>query len=393
MNSCSIQTSFVIAWGGISACCGRLFGLVTLCVELQKLDVTKFEIYVMGVWIFAAVALVFAEYAVSIGTTEARYLPTSLTTSLVHMALEFYIFFRLMWLIAPSFLSLRHRISAIGDARALRTTSLILLELLTVTPSAKFVGIVGEFIPFAIGSLFVLGAFNKPIVCHATSNDITSLPSIGLSDSTSRLPRPYKPPDTSFRTYIPDHPFGRSSSPTMQIGPSVWPRTTGSSRGSTTISTTAPSIETAMVHVTSRLRPAYLRYTLSHDDHRYTSVNHITPAAPLLPNPHPITSTGDAWGSNDISDHLMLNKNQRKNRILSRQDEYVIPPNAQHAPPPPSRPQSANSILERLSYSVLSATEQHSSPIGTAVSNQSWMSLVRTAASLDPLPLPEKSDR
>jgi hypothetical protein len=73
------------------------------------------------------------------------------------MTLEVYILLRLMWFIAPGFLSLRHRLAAIGDARALRTASLILLELLTVIPGIKFVGIVAEFIPFAIGSLCVLG--------------------------------------------------------------------------------------------------------------------------------------------------------------------------------------------------------------------------------------------
>jgi hypothetical protein len=49
--------AFVVAWGGISACCGRLFGLVALCIELHKLHVTKFEIYAMVVLLFAAVGM------------------------------------------------------------------------------------------------------------------------------------------------------------------------------------------------------------------------------------------------------------------------------------------------------------------------------------------------
>ncbi|KIJ20057.1 hypothetical protein PAXINDRAFT_96331 [Paxillus involutus ATCC 200175] len=286
-GSGSSVCAFVVAWGGISACCGRLFGLVALCIELHKLHVTKFEIYAMVVLLFAAVALVFAEYAVSIGTTEflpqlgiylcyrVRYLPTSLTTSLVYMTLEVYILLRLMWFIAPGFLSLRHRLAAIGDARALRTASLILLELLTVIPRIKFVGIVAEFIPFAIGSLCVLGAFNKPIRCRATLDDGASFHSISISNLTPHF-RSYKSPSTSIHPHISNHPFamGRFTPSTIQIGPSaLWPHTTGNSQGSTATSTTAMSAETAMAHVASRLGPAFPRYTPPHD-HSYAAVEH-----------------------------------------------------------------------------------------------------------------------
>ncbi|KIK78189.1 hypothetical protein PAXRUDRAFT_111710, partial [Paxillus rubicundulus Ve08.2h10] len=286
-GSGSPACAFVIAWGGISACCGRLFGLVSLFIELQKLRVTKFEKYAMVVLLFAAVALVFAEYAVSIGTTEflpqlgtylcyrIRYLPTSLTTSLLYMALEAYILLRLMWFIAPGFLSLPHGIVAIGDARALRTASLILLELLTVIPGINFVGIVGEFIPFAIGSLCVLGAFNKPIRYQATLDDGASFHSISISKLTPHF-RSYKSPSTSIHPHISNHlsATGRSTPSTIQICPSVlWPHTTSNSWGSTATNRTALSAETAMVHIASRLRPASPRYTPPHD-HSYTTAEH-----------------------------------------------------------------------------------------------------------------------
>ncbi|KAF9247084.1 hypothetical protein BU15DRAFT_69926 [Melanogaster broomeanus] len=412
---------FVIAWGGISASCGRLFGLVTLCLELQKLDVTTIEKYAMGVWIFAAIASVFAENATSIGTTD--YLPTALTKSLVFIALEFYIFLRLMWLIAPGFLSLRHRVGAIGDSRALRTASLILLELLTVVPGAKFVGIVGEFVPFTIGSLVVLAAFNKPILCHATPDDGASLSWIGATDPAPHLPRSYKTLSI-IHPHIPNHPYvvGGSSPSTIRITPSVlWPHTTGSARGSIEGSTTALTDETATVHIASRMRPACPRDTPPHV-HSHTAVKRLSPATSPRP-PSLAAYTSHTLDDNDVPDGPMPNKSQHKNRILSRQGEYgarfeaeqedrvqrrvlpippslrlVIPPKAQHTPAPSTRPQSASSPLygsdiirrntrKSLSHLFLSATEKHSS------SGHSWMSLVRSAVSADPLPLPETPDR
>lgn len=48
---------------------------------------------------------------------------------------------------------------AMKDPRVLRGLSLILLELLTAVPTATFTDILGEFIPFSIGALAVLGQF------------------------------------------------------------------------------------------------------------------------------------------------------------------------------------------------------------------------------------------
>lgn len=43
------------------------------------------------------------------------------------------------------------------DVRILKGLSLVLMELLTIVPSATFTSIPGEFIPFSVGSLAVLG--------------------------------------------------------------------------------------------------------------------------------------------------------------------------------------------------------------------------------------------
>ncbi|KIJ70523.1 hypothetical protein HYDPIDRAFT_23623 [Hydnomerulius pinastri MD-312] len=442
----SSACAFLVAWGGISASCARLFGLFTLCLELRRLHVMRFEIYMMCIWVIVAIAFVFAEYATNVGTTgflpqlntylcyRVRYLPTSLAASLVSLSLESYVLLRLLSLIAPDFLDLRHRVGAIGDTRALRAASLLLLELLTMVPSAVFISIVGDFVPFTVGSLLVLAAFNSPIAKQAFVDDFAFLPPLSTSNPSAHVSRLYKSPSISIHAYIPDHPFatGRSSSSTIQIGPSVlWPHSTASIRDSMRSNTTAPSVETAKVHVASRVQPARPRYTLSPDE-RHTTGEPATPTPSTPSSPQPVSS------SCGTQDHKVKPPGEDKpvrQRILSRQDEYaarldreweeserrrglpiprclqvVVPSEVQFTPPPSSRPQSASSVLYgsdiirpntlssmdnskgRSSHTVRS-TADYSSPVGTAVSGQSWMSLVRSAASADPQRAPERLDR
>jgi hypothetical protein len=77
--------------------------------------------------------------------------------SVMFMSLELYIIGRLLSLIAPPFLELKHRIGAVTDTRVLRALSLLLLELFLLVPGVKFIGTVGEFVPFSVGALIVLG--------------------------------------------------------------------------------------------------------------------------------------------------------------------------------------------------------------------------------------------
>jgi hypothetical protein len=56
---------------------------------------------------------------------------------------------------------------ALTDLRVLRGLSLMFMELLTIVPAATFTGIVGEFIPFSIGALAVLGQCFSITFSHA----------------------------------------------------------------------------------------------------------------------------------------------------------------------------------------------------------------------------------
>lgn len=85
------------------------------------------------------------------------FLPTSLVSSLIFFALELYAAIRILLFITPSFLQMKHRTGILKDSNLIRTISLIVFELLTIVPSAIFTRTLGEFIPFSIGALGVLG--------------------------------------------------------------------------------------------------------------------------------------------------------------------------------------------------------------------------------------------
>jgi hypothetical protein len=75
------------------------------------------------------------------------------------ITLELYMIGRLLSLIAPPFLEFRHRIGAVTDTRVLRALSLLLFDILNLVPGVKVIGIIGEFVPFSIGALIVLGVY------------------------------------------------------------------------------------------------------------------------------------------------------------------------------------------------------------------------------------------
>lgn len=57
----------------------------------------------------------------------------------------------------------RHVFVWLGDFRVRQAFSLLLLELLTMVPSALFTGILGEFIPFSLGAVIVLSMSRFPV--------------------------------------------------------------------------------------------------------------------------------------------------------------------------------------------------------------------------------------
>ena len=80
-------------------------------------------------------------------------------TSAVNFFIELYIVVRFITLQLPFFRIRRDR-KVFADLRLFRALSLLLLDILTVYPSIRFVNIAADYIPSALGMILVLIAFN-----------------------------------------------------------------------------------------------------------------------------------------------------------------------------------------------------------------------------------------
>jgi hypothetical protein len=69
---------------------------------------------------------------------------------------ELYAITRFYFLLVPSFLRFHHKIQALKDIRLGKALSLLILDLLTVVPSAKPISIAADYIPFVVGVIIVL---------------------------------------------------------------------------------------------------------------------------------------------------------------------------------------------------------------------------------------------
>lgn len=90
----------------------------------------------------------------------------SLVSSLLNIVVEVYLIFRTLFLLVPSFLRPTHKIRALMDIRLGRASSLLLLDLLTIVPSAMRLNLAADFIPFSISVIIVLSTYNLELLPH-----------------------------------------------------------------------------------------------------------------------------------------------------------------------------------------------------------------------------------
>jgi len=141
------------------------------------------------------------------------------------------------------------------------------MELLTIVPSVTFTSVLGEFIPFSIGSLAVLSAFNHFTPDMADLRMTSIPPSINTSLTRSLVPTvhsvdlpavnpPLSPPSphqTPYSQSIRNHPFAAKSlfHATAQVD--NWQLQSMSARSSFSIdSAKANSIKGVVIQVASR---------------------------------------------------------------------------------------------------------------------------------------------
>jgi len=86
-----------------------------------------------------------------------RFIPTSLVSSILNVVLELYIIIRSLSLMQPP----RMKLTIVQNATIVQAGSLLLFDLLVVVPNTTYTDLVAEFVPFSVGALGVLAAFNS----------------------------------------------------------------------------------------------------------------------------------------------------------------------------------------------------------------------------------------
>ncbi|KAL4075825.1 hypothetical protein J3A83DRAFT_4370058 [Scleroderma citrinum] len=388
-TSGSFTCALVVAWGGISGVCGRLLGLTTLYLELWRLGITKIEICMVCLATVSAIALAFADCALGAGVTKllpqldayvcykVRYFPIALTRSVVHVLLDVYALGRLVLLIAPRFLSIRHRIEALKDTRTIRIMSLLVFEVLLIVPSVRSVGVVGDSVICTVGSLLVLASFFNGPSGHSDVDDLASLPPLSVG-STTRPATSFMSVDPRIPPSIPNHPFsvGVTSSSTINIGPStVWPyaliSTDSLSRATT------PSMRTTRVHVASKMRLTWAKYVLA--SHPGWMVERTLPmimdGEPLDHYFTKLERLGIIGRHDESPWHTEQEKQQQECTGEKPTSPALVPPEMRN-----DLPDGANQ--HHSSHAECSTAE--SSVRGTALSQHSWFSLLKPVPSSRP---------
>ncbi|KAK0487014.1 hypothetical protein EDD18DRAFT_657465 [Armillaria luteobubalina] len=302
--------SFVVAWGGLSVQFARLVALFLLLFALRRSGIKRLETFAYLVWLLCGLGLEFANYAVGTGTLVAfgnggrhlcyrqryvlpslprllgevtRYsnndaLPIPLTASSVFSLLEVYVIARTLVLQSYT----QGQREWLGDIHVVQACSLLVFDLLTFVPSAFFIGILGEFIPFSVGSVFVLACFNRyqrpaerssSFDCATPSSEFSQDLPFEKEDNLQRLSMIPMPPRISRFTMgaitrplspippLPMHPYSAQYSSNTKMDGYLWSSGYDTARSSRTVDTrTARSIDEAVFEVAQRGRPLPIYY-------------------------------------------------------------------------------------------------------------------------------------
>ncbi|KAF8309344.1 hypothetical protein DL93DRAFT_1767032 [Clavulina sp. PMI_390] len=110
----------------------------------------------------------------------------AIITSAMNVLFETYLLARFFTLLVPGFLQPEHQRAALLDSRFSRGLSLLILDVLTVIPTAVAINTVADVVPFSLGSILVLIAFNyRPLLAdEAISVDL--VPSASLASIERR---------------------------------------------------------------------------------------------------------------------------------------------------------------------------------------------------------------
>lgn len=234
----SAACAFVVAWGSMSAQSAHVIGLLILSFDLAAHDVKRWQLLVLWTWLAVTIVLVFVSSATNIGTlVELRFapdraicfrkhfLPTTIPLSIANIVLSAACAVKFLLLASPDFLRGAGRSKGLLDIHVLRALSLLLLDLLTVVPTATFVSISADFVPFSVGSVFVLAAFThvspRSPTLASVSPEPLQQPSIHLNvpnrQSSLSFGSLVQPPVSRLHRSLP--PIPRHSGHSDSLGP------------------------------------------------------------------------------------------------------------------------------------------------------------------------------
>lgn len=252
----SAACGFLVAWGGMAAQSTRIIGVLRLSFDLVALGVKRWRLITLWSWLCAALVLMFVANAINIGTlvdldfmpgtalcNRKHFLPTSITLSIINIMLEVFCFVEFFLLAAPAFLHGADRLRALSDIGVRRALSLLLLDVLTIAPSAEFISVTADFVPFCIGGIFVLMAFTNvrpqhdPRASHVQFPSTSTSPpppqgrtsSLSVAHSRMSMGSLVRPPATRMERSLPPTPrhSARSNFPVLHITASpLSPRST-----------------------------------------------------------------------------------------------------------------------------------------------------------------------
>ncbi|PVF96454.1 hypothetical protein CPB86DRAFT_786951 [Serendipita vermifera] len=187
--------TFTITWGGLSAQMVRITGFIRLSLDIRTLGSSRWEMYLSWLYMVGLVVLMMFHNAIASGILlpfprftgwalcyRQHYPLTAWILSLSNILFEFYAIFRLAWLLAPAFMTIRHQWRGLKDMRLAKALSLFLMDILTTVPCVVPLSTAAEYIPFALSAVFVLMSFN-----HERARAVRALSRVDSIPSTRML--------------------------------------------------------------------------------------------------------------------------------------------------------------------------------------------------------------
>jgi hypothetical protein len=223
-----VACAFSVAWGNMAAQLSRLIALIILFQYLRSAGMKALEYTCSWVLLLLSLGLAFGNTAVSVGILKPlqisssvdidvasfstitlcyrkQFLPTSLATSIVYILLEVYVLCRFLTFYWRTIRQENHK--ALHERLEIwRISTLLILEMLTIVPSAVFTSILTESVLYCLGILLVLFSFNASVVSPLGSG-VTISPKVPHQSSNTRSAVHHVYSTSEQKVTILNHPY------------------------------------------------------------------------------------------------------------------------------------------------------------------------------------------